>query len=360
MDEARRRWEQAQQEVRAAQARLDSLARAVIKAGVSTAARVKLLAAAKVYEVAQQLKHQKQLEARFKALVDDLKTEKDEFQKQLRKQADYTKFEKELAPLQKLDKKAAFKEAEANYKALVALHAKYDKMLRQAFKAAGLSEKKLITAVRKYAGKGANVTSSGSGSYVVSPLGEEPTAPASDSFCLRPPFIGSETSSWSVLGFNSATANKNTGNMRLKTFIIPSPISLGYNSGYVENFFTVPPGFSQLKVTAKFQAKYLLDARGLGGFAFAEGRLGFSLVGTTGSPQSATRSLPTSLCIFIGGQKVQGDKAIRVSTTFSIPNQGGEFLLRADAYDAAGGYWIIAAYSDVNTTANEMCVELLP
>ena len=322
-----------------------------------------LVQKAKADAVAMQKKELEKRQTILKQIAADLKKERDAFDAELKKQPDYAALQNELAGMAKLEKGLSQQEADSRYQAWVALGKKYNPMILKARKQAGLDDKHLdkhvADVIQKRYGKRTEVKSRGQGSYAIHALDQEEAPASTEAFSLRPAYKEAYTQpSANLLGLNFHNASR-SGDFQLKSFAF-IPVSAATADARLGSFITVQPGYTKLKVTAKFQAKYGLRCSGLGLIGYAYAKVGIVLTGGEKS-QSHTLALGEFPYLLAGTYSIKADKEVEVTKTFPIPGSGGDYFIQGSGATEALDFGALGlAAVDLNATLNEIHVEALP
>lgn len=179
-------------------------------------------------------------------------------------------------------------------------------------------------------------------------------------FCLTPPYetVGTHRHSDNIVFVNNATATASDGRVDLEGWA--HFLGDAWNDAEVGSFITVPAGFTRLKVTAKIDLSYDFYALSAPGIGYAGGDAMVELVGLDNERERHSRFLGFAISPLLWFARDNGQDLVVVTHTFTVPNEGGEFLIRAGASSYFGAGLNAFGEAFINGTVEEICVELLP
>lgn len=134
----------------------------------------------------------------------------------------------------------------------------------------------------------------------------------------------------------------------------------GRAQSLVGDYLTIAPGFSRMRITARFQSRCSLAACSLGGASAGSGEHVISMHNLhSGSSDSQTYDVGSVIAPLLYFSKKEIDATYNRTATFDIPDSGGEFLIKAGS-DVAGWAGVNAwTHNDMRSTVEQVSIELL-
>jgi hypothetical protein len=334
-----------------------------IRRGVSKQTAAALRKAAKSNDQAGRAEAAKAGAAINAGLDAGLKKERDAIAARLKARPEFQTLEKELNAIRAggQGKKLTPQEIRERNQATARIFNKHKQMLVKAFQEAKADDDRITAAVREQLGGSLSLRKGTLGTFAGGLTAVKLTPTPFGSFVLKNPYDDTATEETKdlVVNINSAVANKGTGAVSVNGDV--EAAGGGSNSALVEDFLTVPAGFSQLQLTMKIRETHELFAAAFLSFARCSADIQMDL---TGGPNNQTQKQTTNISLVVApvfffiDDKGSADHV--VTATFTVPRSGGEFLVRAGVRSefAAGG--AARAYTDVSATVSEIDVKALP
>jgi hypothetical protein len=331
-----------------------------ISRNVSKESRLKLDRAADRAAAEDDASQTKLLRSYVDRVQRELQSERAALEAQLKKQPEYSAYKKALDALVKKSpgKSLSAREAQEQAKALSALHGKYAAMYRSAYKAAKIDDARVLSVLTKHAPARAKLKKLSDGVYVLHHHYQDEKPAPKTAFCFKQPYDTAATSKTSdgVVLINTASATASNGRFDLAGWAHFG--GLGRNRGVVGSYFQVPAGFTRVKVTAKVQVNHRFYTMSMPGIGSAGGDVAIELTGT--QTQRQTKSLGTVISPLLWYASNEGNEEHLVTRTFTIPANGGDYLVRAGARTTFACVGNAFGEAFVNGDVYEICVQLQP